>query len=263
MLASMTPLPLASGTVGGISVSAQAFSIFEGSAKQISRLTIVNQQINPVKAHCALVISSELARSAVSGALELIARELRASVSVATDTQFISTITSGVSAITSSGPTGESMRADLGNLLAAVTTGVGSKLFLLLPPAVAKRWSMATDQHGLSTFPQLGPLGGTIQNNITVLVSDAVTATQAILVDASGLGGAGGEVELSDLNEASLQFESAPDLPPTAATSQVNIWQMNERAIRVERWFSCAKLRSDAVAIVSNTNFWGSGNSPP
>ena len=102
---------------------------------------------------------------------------------------------------------------------------------------------------------------GQEQTSSAHMPMSALLPTQPILVDASGIGAAGGEVMLSDLNEASLQFESAPDSPPTAATSMVNIWQLNARAIRIERWFSCAKLRSDAVAIV--TGSFVSGNSPP
>jgi hypothetical protein len=45
--------------------------------------------------------------------------------------QFLSVLTSGLSVATSSGSTGEAVRADLSNLLAAITTGQASRLFLI------------------------------------------------------------------------------------------------------------------------------------
>jgi hypothetical protein len=121
---------------------------------------------------------------------------------------------------------------------------------------------MLTDQKGVSAFPDLTPLGGSI-NGITVLVSDAVTAGQVILADASGIAAASGDIGLQEFTEGSLQFDSAPDSPPSASTNIVSLWQMNFVGIRVERYFVAARLRSDAVAVASNSNSYGSGNSPP
>jgi hypothetical protein len=42
MLADMVPVPVATGSVGAISVAAQAFSVSEGSVKAITRLTITS-----------------------------------------------------------------------------------------------------------------------------------------------------------------------------------------------------------------------------
>ena len=216
----------------------------------------------PQKAHCIVVITEELARTPISEAVQLIGRELRQAVALATDTQFISTITTGLSITTSTGPTAESVRTDISNLLNSITTGQDSKLFIITTPLIAKMWSMLTSGRGESAFPELGPSGGLI-NEIPVLVSDGVPTGQVVLVDASGIAASAGEAVLQHMRQATLQMDSSPNSPPTASTTFINLWQSNLVAVIVERFFCALKLRSDAVAVVSNSNSYQSGNSPP
>ena len=160
MVASMTPVPLKTGTLGAVSTGAQAFSVAEGSTKAISKLSLTGQQQNPQKAHCIVVVTQELAKAPGAQATALIGRELRNAVAVTTDTQFIATLIAGLSVATSAGSTSESVRADISNLLKAITTGQTSKLFIITTPLICKMWSMLTDSKGVSAFPDLGPLGG-------------------------------------------------------------------------------------------------------
>jgi hypothetical protein len=261
MLSAMVPLPLATSTVGAVSVGSSAFVVGESSMKQVSKLTIVNQTVEPRKAHCLVVVTESLARSDISNALQLISRELRQSVSVATDTQFVSTLTSGLSVATSSGVTAEAVRADISNLLGRITTGSDSRLYILTTPFIVKMWSMLTDQKGVSAFPDLGPTSGSI-NGITVIPSDGVGQGLVVLVDASGCGAAQGEARLEEVSESVLQLDTAPDSPPTASTPFISLWQNNMVGVRVERYFAAAKLRSDCVAVASNSGSYQSGNSP-
>lgn len=262
MLSAMVPVPLMTGSVGAVSVGATAYSLGEASAKPISKLTIVGQNQNPQKAHCCVVVTQELARAAGPQAIQLIGRELRNAVAVTTDTQFLAALVTGLSAFTSTASTAEAVRADLANLLRSITIGAQSKLFIITTSLITKMWSMLTDQHGVSAFPNLTPLGGSI-NGITVLVSDAVTAGQVILADASGIAAASGDVTLNEYREGMFQGESAPDSPITASTSFQSLWAMNFTAIVVERFFLAVRLRSDAVALTSNSTSYQGGNSPP
>ena len=82
-----------SGTVGGVSVGAQAYSLGEGSAKPISKLSITNQQMNPLKALCAIVISQELARTPLVGGTQFLQTELRNAVAAVTDAAFTLALT--------------------------------------------------------------------------------------------------------------------------------------------------------------------------
>jgi hypothetical protein len=262
MLVSMVPVPVGTGTVGAVSVGAQAFSVAEGGAKAISKLSLTGQQLNPQKAHAVVAVTQELARAPGAQATALIGRELRRAVAVTTDAQFLLTLTSGLSAATSNGSTAEAVRADIAGLLRAMTTGQTSKLFIITTPLICKMWSMLTDQKGISAFPDLTPTGGLI-NGITVLVSDAVLTGNVILADASGLAGASGDVTLNEYTEGSIITDAPPNSPASASDNVISPWQLNLTAIVVERFFVAARLRSDAVAVCSNSNSYQSGNSPP
>jgi hypothetical protein len=120
---------------------------------------------------------------------------------------------------------------------------------------------MLTDSKGVSAFPDLGPLGGSI-NQIPVLVSEGVTAGNVVLVDGSGIAAASGDLVLNEFREGMMQLDTAPDSPPSASTNFVSLWQLNLSALVVERFFVTARLRSDAVAVCSNSNSYQSGNSP-
>jgi hypothetical protein len=71
-------------------------------------------------------------------------------------------------------------------------------------------WSMLTDSKGVSAFPNLGPLGGSI-NQIPVLVSEGVTAGNVVLVDASGIAAASGDLVLNEFREGMMQLDTTPD----------------------------------------------------
>ena len=211
MLPSMVPVPMVTGTVGAVSVGAQAFSVGEGSAKQISRISVTGQQMNPSKAHCIVVITQELARNPGANATALICRELQNSVAVTTDATFIAALIGGLTVFTSTGSTAEAVRADIANLLRSITTSAASRLYLIITALICKSWSMLTDSKGLSAFETLTPQGGSI-NGITVLVSDGVTAGNVVLVDASGIAAASGDVELNEYREGSVQLDTVTRL---------------------------------------------------
>ena len=54
------------------------------------------------------------------------------------------------------------------------------------------------------------------------------------------------------LRHITLDMSDAPDSPETASTTMHNLWQHNEVAISAERWFGVERLRTSAVAIISN-----------
>jgi HK97 family phage major capsid protein len=261
MLSSMVQVPMVSGTAGAVTTGASGYVIAEGNIKPVSRVSLSASQLNPLKALALAVITQELARSTQGAATQLIVSALRQACALATDAQFLSVLTSGVSVATSTGATAEAVRADIANLEQAMPTGSTSKLFIITTPLIAKSWSMLTDQKGVSWAPSLTYQGGLV-NGVTVLVSDAVTAGQVIMVDAAAIVAASGEAELEENRDGSLVFDTNPDSPPSASTNVVSLWQMNEIAIRVERWFFAARPRSDSVAICSNAASYTSGNSP-
>lgn len=257
----MAEIPLQSGTVGAVTISAVGYQINEAQMKPISRLSVSGATTTPVKAHCAVIVSQELARSPLLAAGQLIQRELRNSCAVATDAAFIASIIAGVIPATSFGNTGNAVRSDLEWLLRQVQLKQTSKPYLVTTSAIAGTLSQ-TNSTGEAAFPELGPMGGSI-SGIPVLVSDAVPVGYLILVDASRIAAAGGEVILSQIDEATLQFDDAPSSPPTAATNVQSMWQANLTGIRVERYLIAQKLTTSAVAIINNPNSYISGSGSP
>ena len=151
MVASMVPVPLGTGTVGAVLVGAAAYSLGEGSSKPISGMSIANQPMTPMKSHCAVVITDELARSPLVGSTQLIARELRNAVAKITDAAFIAAITAGVPITASLGTTPDAVRQTIATLLTQVSLGQGSAPYLITTPgnlqSLVLCWQVTASAH--------------------------------------------------------------------------------------------------------------------
>jgi hypothetical protein len=263
MLSSMRSLPLGR-TIGAVTTAATGFVIGEGSAKQVSKLSLVNGTLDPQKAHAVVAVANELLKIGGREVDALITRELINAAVLAIDGGFLTTLLAGVSVGTSSGQTSAAVRADLAVLLAAVPTDQSSKLFVLTTPLICKMWASmgATSNNGTPAFPDMTPQGGSILG-IPVIASDALTAGQVVLVDATGIAAGSDTVVLSTMSEGTIMPDTSPDSPATASTNVVSLWQSDLSAILVERWWGAEKLRTSAVAALSNSNSYMQGFSPP
>jgi hypothetical protein len=114
---------------------------------------------------------------------------------------------------------------------------------------------------GEPAFPDLGPLGGFLAPGLPVLTSD-ITAGLVVLINASAIAAASGDVTLKEVKEGMVQMNDAPDSPPTASTAFVSMWQLNHVGISCERYFIAQKLRTDATAAILNANNYSAGGSP-
>jgi hypothetical protein len=259
----MVRVPLSS-TVGAVSTIATGYVVGEGSAKQISRLSLTNGTLEPLKAHAVVVVANELLKLAGPGSLSLLQRELSNAAVLAVDTSFVGTLLSGVSVGTSSGSTAESVRSDIAGLLSLVSGDATSRWFIATTPLVVRMWAMmgSTSTNATPPFPDLTVSGGEI-SGIRVIASDAVTtAGQVILFDAGSIASNSGDVELSVLSEGSVFADSAPD-SPSAGSIATSLWQLNLSALRAERWHASEKLRASSVAALTNSNSYVTGFSPP
>ena len=257
----MRKLPFGTLTTGAVSIGAIGAVVSELSAKPISRLTVTSQTTTVRKAVAALVVTNELAR-VTEDVSSLIGQELRNACIQAIDGQFIAIASSGVSAVNSVGSSAAAFRADLGNALNSISVDQNSRLYLVMTSTNAKALAALGDAAGSanSAFPDMSPRGGVI-SGIEVIISDSLTANSWMLVDASSFAAASGDLALSPLRHASINFESTPDSPPTSATNMIGLWQSDMSAIVAERFFICERLRSSAVALVQNATY-ASGFSP-
>jgi hypothetical protein len=64
-----------------------------------------------------------------------------------------------------------------------------------------------------------------------------------------------GQTVIDASTEASVQMDSAPDSPPSAATNMVSLWQMNLIGLRAERWINWLKRRATAVAYLQGAKY--------
>jgi hypothetical protein len=123
--------------ISATTVVASGAVVPEASSKLVSRLTTVNGQLSERKAVCVFAVSQELLRAGGPGVNRLLETELRNGVALATDTEFLSVLRSGITAIPSSGSTALGVRSDLRGLLASVSTDKASRLYLLMQPSTS------------------------------------------------------------------------------------------------------------------------------
>lgn len=263
-LPAMQRVPLATATVGNVAIGATAGIAVELGVKVVSRLTLENGQLTPIKAASIIALTNELLRAAPVEAQRIVSRELINACALAADRQFLAVALAGVTAFTSAGSTAVAFRSDLAGLLSLVTTYQTSRLFLAMPSLVCKTLSVmgANSTNATPAFPDLGPQGGTI-SQIPVVVTNACGTGVVTLLDASRFAGAADPVTIDDFRHASVQFDAAPDSPPTASTNVISLFQLNMAGILAERWIGIQRLSSASVASVSNSNSWQGGFSPP
>lgn len=261
MLPSMRRVPFRS-RVGATTTGASGDTVAQASAKIISRLTLTGGTVDELKAVCIIVITEELGRFGEdASAGDLFALELSNAVAVETDETFISILTASVSAVGASGVSAEHVRNDLRAALSRITTNARSRLFLLVPSALAKTLSVMHATTGQAAFPDVTYRGGEV-SGIVVVVSDGVPANTAILVDAQQVAAASDAIVLDTSREASVQLESAPDSPPSASVVLTNLWAHNLLGLRATRWFGATKLTTTGVAVVNNIAYVGDSPGP-
>ena len=252
MLPDMKKLPLATRIVISTAV-AGANTASEGTPRPVKKLSLAAGMLEPVQAAAIIVISQELAASAASGSQQLLSSELRAAVAAATDVAFINIVTDSIVAITSAGPDADDVRTDLAALLSAITIGANAKLYLLMTPEIAKALAVMSTATGDAAF-EMTPTGGTICG-LTALVSDEVADGTMILIDAAQIAVGDAGMTLDASNEATLEFNDAPDDPSTAGTVMQSLWQRNLTGLRAVRWFGAERLRASAVAVVEDVQY--------
>jgi hypothetical protein len=211
------------------------------------------------KVQVFVVLSAELMKASGPGPIQMIGRELRGGLSQVTDAYLIQQLLTGLTAIPSSGSNSVAINNDLRDLLDAIVIGANAKLYFIMPAQIAKRLAVVGDSAGSRMFPGMSPTGGTIAG-IPALVSDAATAGTIVLFDASQVAVSAGLIELDRSDVAMLNLDSAPDSPPVASTSYVNLYTQNMSALRAERFLGAQRLRTTAAASVSG--FTGVGSSP-
>jgi hypothetical protein len=224
----------------------------ERSIKPISSLALGQSLVEPRKAAAVVVATEELLRS--PGALTLLNRELTSGCIAAVDSVFLAALIAGTTPIVSLGNTLANITGDLSALLSAVTTGAASKLYWVLSPANVKKLAMKASSTGAPAWPQLTVNGGDLAG-ITVIPSDQIASTAAVMFAGDALAGNSDPIVLDASAQSVIQVDTAPDSPPTASTTMLNLFQTDSRALRAERYFGFVVTRASGVASLSGVSY--------
>ena len=163
MLPAMRRVPFRT-RIGASTSGITGTTVPQASVKPISKLTLSGTQIDELKAIAILVVTDELAKFGDSVAGNLFATELSNAVSTETDESFIAALILSATTFASHGPTAEGARADLRALLAAVSTGARSQLFLLTTSAIAKVLAVLHSTTGDAAFADARYNGGSVSH---------------------------------------------------------------------------------------------------
>ena len=280
---SLRRVPFRTRLVGQTSGGA-GYWVGEGAAKPVTKFDFNDTTLEPLKVANIAVITMELLRDSSPSAEAIVRDQLAAALRERLDIDFIdpakvavsnispASITNGVSAITSVGPTADDIRCDLQALFGAfiAANNAPTNGVFIMSSVTALALSLMRNPLGQAEFSGITMNGGMLFG-LPVIVSEYVPTDTAggyvFLVNASDvyLGDDGGiSVDMSD--QASLQMldsgaggAGAPtnnSATPTP-TTLVSLWQTNSVGFRAERTINYAKRRASAVAVLDGVN-WGS-----
>lgn len=273
-------VPLLTQTTGG-----DGYWVGEGQAKGVTKFDGTRTTLEPLKAANIAVLTEEVVRDSSPSAEVMVRDQLAAALRQRIDTDFIdpsnagaagskpASITNSATPISSSGVTGDAVRADIAAIMQPFidadnppTSGVW-----IMSASTALQLSLMQNTLGQSEFPGITMNGGTFAG-LPVIVSEFVGTSGGSpntryvwLVNASDvyLGDDGG-VSVDMSREASLQMDSAPTNASLGAgspsepvpTTLVSLWQTNSIGFRAERTINWALRRSTAVQGLSGV-VWG------
>lgn len=232
----------------------------QGKWKPVTNAQYASVTLAFAKASGIIVLTEELVRLSTPPAESAVRDELVKGAQAFLDAQFVdstvaavagvnpASITNGVTGTAAGGTTPAFARSDIAARIAAmVTLGYPvNELVILMSESIGFNLGLALNAVGSPLFPGLNATGGSIIG-VPVVTSQAVGnqviiahAPSILIADENGV-----EIDIS--REASLQLDSAPTDPIDATATLTSLWQANLVALRVERWITWGKARSNSV----------------
>jgi hypothetical protein len=238
--------------VGMITSAPSAGLLAEGAAIPLSQIVVNNVTLTAIKAAGLIALSEELLLAVDAAGQASFSRSLQAVLAAAVDTAFIGVIGTGTTPVTSVSP-----NKDLRALLVAVNMAGIARPYFIASVDVGKFASSLPTF--LPAFAAASATGGELCN-LPLLVSSGVPAGTLYLIDGAGIAADAGPPEVTVSAEADVQMDTAPtgsSATPTPAT-MVSMYATNNVAVKAMAIFGAAKLRADAVAVVTGitTTTW-------
>jgi HK97 family phage major capsid protein/HK97 family phage prohead protease len=249
----------------------------ENAPKPVSNMQFGTITMRWAKAAGIVVITQELARFSNPAAEAIVRQDMVDQMVQFLDRQFVdpavaavvnvspASITNGVTPVTATGTNQAAFVTDAKTLINTFLTQnlstTGCVWIGTQQQAVAL--SLMLNALGQPFYPTMEGNGGTLLG-YPYIASENVPATGGSPADGYALIFAkapeimladDGQTVIDASNQASLQLDSTPDSPPTAATNLISLWQNNLTGIRAERWINWQKRRPTCVQFIQNAKY--------
>lgn len=230
----------------------------EATGIPVSRMALADAPIPLRRAAGIAVLSQELVRATTPAAAQFVDSELRKALSAACDRTLLDIASNSAPGIASTATTNvTAVRDEIRAALNLVNVTASGQLFVVMNPEIANALAAMTDQNGASAFPEMTPIGGALLG-CPVLVTDQITNTEVLLLDASGFVGSISAVTIEASREGTIQLDSAPtqNARTSTGTATVSLFQAGLVGLKATAYFALEKARSSAACVITGTA-WG------
>ena len=222
-------------------VAATAFDTLSQEAYKAGKIVVLSQELLQLSNPSAEKTIRETVANGVAAFLD---EQLLTNTVTLSANLRPAAITNAATAVAQTGSTAAAMQTDLAALLAAITTGGGSLVWIMRPKTA---YTIAAT---------IGAAGADIPRTLfgIPLVLSANSPQQITLVDAACvLYSDDNGIEIDTSHEALIQMDSAPAEPTAASTVLESLFQKNRWAVRVTRWIAYLRAQTGSVAYMTVT----------
>lgn len=238
----------------------------EGAPKPVGNLQLTSATLGIAKAAGIIVISEELARISSPSAEAVVRNDMIKGMAEYLDRQFIdptivavtnvspASITNGASGYGTAGTSADNARTDLKKAITLMTqAGYNiSEVGVIMSEANAFALASALTANGVPSNPGLTAKGGTMLG-VPVYTSQAAGNVVATSHMPSILFADDGGVSIDVSREATVEMNTVPTSPISAASAYVSLWQANLIGLRAERFINWKRARTTAVVYTTAT----------
>jgi hypothetical protein len=235
-----------------------ASAVGEGQGKPVRRLSYVVNDATPSKGSALVALSREVA---MQGEVQRTARqELARSIAQWTDGVMLTACSANTDSSAAVSNTFDDFAQLLIELLQQVKGSSASRMFLVVPPAMAKAVAGLALAKGLNlSWPRFEIAG------VVVVASDAQAAGTMTLIDSAQLAMRLGEVTIRTSESGTLEMDTSPTQSAATSvqgTSVVSLWQTNTVAVLCERSALIEAITDQACASFTGITIGDDGGSP-
>jgi hypothetical protein len=227
-------------------VPLSAALIPEAKGTPVDKFQLTNVQLTPQKVGRIVIVYNTFLYEVGAAGQQTLNRALLGAVSDAVDREFLVKISSGITAITSTGT-----MADLRAALAVVNTAQ-AKLYWLASPDTASLAATLTAAKGGAATAGASPEGGLLVG-LPLLVCSGLASGTLALLDATGIAVTATAPDVVPSAEGDVEMSTTPigsgdTVTPTSMTS---LYATNSIGLRCTCYFACQRLRTNAISVIT------------